>query len=66
MMGWTTDPKLERLQAIAERSPTLRDQFAMAALSGLLANPETHWRNIDDAGKEAYIFADSAMEAREK
>lgn len=39
---------------------TLRDQFAMAALQGLLAF------SGDASAKEAYLFADMMLEARKK
>jgi hypothetical protein len=47
---------------------TLRDEFAMAALTGLLANPaleptiKKHGASWFD--KNAYLFADAMMEAR--
>lgn len=47
--------------------PCLRDQFAMAALTGILANPGCnpagHW-NADRAN-DAYQFADTMLAARE-
>ena len=50
-----------------KNQPTLRDLFAMAALQGLLANPET---NLDYGRKTyadlAYNHADDMLEARKK
>ena len=68
-----TDPLVsdETLQHIAEcegapfitvrSEPTLRDQFAMAALTGILARRPT---SREDAAEEAYAYADAMMEAR--
>lgn len=46
-------------------TPTLRDQFAMAALQGILAGAD---RNMEDSelAKQAYWAADAMMEARKK
>lgn len=48
--------------------PTLRDQFAMAAITGMLASePLQEWHNFGFYGwaaKAAYICADAMMEAR--
>jgi rubredoxin len=44
---------------VMEPHATLRDQFAMAALTGLLADPD-----MKDCVKCSYIFADAMMEAR--
>lgn len=41
---------------------TLRDQFAMAALTGLLANPDA--AKYKDRAEVAYNYADAMMEAR--
>jgi len=41
---------------------TLRDQFAMAALTGLLASCKTH--RVDIYVRDAYQMADAMMEAR--
>jgi hypothetical protein len=50
-----------------KNQPALRDLFAMAALQGLLANPDTNL----DYGKKiyagvAYRHADDMLEARKK
>jgi len=50
-------------EILSDRLPTLRDQFAMAALQGLLASEP----NIpaEPAVKAAYEYADEALKARE-
>jgi hypothetical protein len=42
----------------------LRDQFAMAALTGLLANPDAA-KYSKDRTEVAYEFADAMLKARE-
>jgi hypothetical protein len=58
-----------RLKPI-EPSPeakTLRDEFAMAALTGLLANAvDDGSMGAEDWASDAYLFADKMMEARKK
>jgi hypothetical protein len=58
-----------RLKPI-EPSPetkTLRDEFAMAALSGRLANAvDDGSMDVEDWVSDAYLFADKMMEARNK
>lgn len=61
-----------------ENTPTLRDQFAMAALTGLLANSggpvqanpmsATGYANHDAAGVAAWAYeiADAMLKEREK
>ncbi len=44
---------------------TLRDEMAMAALSGMLGHPETNGF-YDDFARHAYAYADAMMEARKK
>jgi len=44
--------------------PTLRDQFAMAALTGLLASCKTDC--VDVYVKDAYQMADAMLEARKE
>jgi hypothetical protein len=45
-----------------QNASTLRDQFAMAALTGLLANPDA--AKYKDRAEVAYNYADAMMEAR--
>lgn len=52
-----------------EQQPTLRDQFAMAALTGMMsaANSEGEWTHcISSASELAYRAADAMLEARDK
>ena len=44
---------------------TLRDQFAMAALNGLLATTSESGQSLEDYTKWAYKYADAMMEARD-
>jgi hypothetical protein len=53
------DPQTQRITLIPD-GPTLRDQFAMAALTGLLTGGFNH----KAAAGVAYDVADSMMEAR--
>jgi hypothetical protein len=51
----------------APEAKTLRDEFAMAALTGLLANAVNNGRmGAEDWASDAYLFADKMMEARKK
>ena len=43
-----------------------RDQFAMAALQGILAAHPEQRHTTSGATKQAYIYADAMMEARKK
>jgi len=52
-----------------EEKGTLRDQFAMAALTGLLTNPgclNQHPPAYADYAERVYKYADAMMEARKK
>lgn len=52
-----------------EESPTLRDLFAMSALTGLVSLHASNGARIfrvPELGPEAYKIADSMMEARKK
>ena len=44
--------------------PTLRDQFAMAALTGLISRAPDFM--IPDLSQKAYRFADAMLEARKE
>ena len=51
----------------APEAKTLRDEFAMAALTGLLANSvDDGSMGAEDWASDAYLFADKMMEARKK
>lgn len=44
----------------------LRDTFAAAALTGMLADPSANNTNFEMVTKEAYRFADAMLKAREE
>ena len=48
----------------APKTATLRDQFAMAALTGIMANHES-WGNAQERAERAYEIADAMMKERE-
>lgn len=52
-----------RLTVLSEQ-PTLRDQFAMAALTGLLSTSHGQAESVVDQADTAYRYADAMMEAR--
>jgi hypothetical protein len=56
----------EMLKGIRTENPTLRDQFAMAALTGLLAAELEYDNPADHMAKQAYIAADAMLKAREE
>lgn len=53
------------LDKIKENQPTLRDQFAMAALQGLLSCESTNG-NHELFAKQAYAYADAMLEVRKE
>ena len=52
------------IEAMGWSQPSLRDQFAMAALTGIEANHET-WGNPQERATRAYELADAMLMARE-
>jgi hypothetical protein len=52
-----------RLQIDTQKKASLRDQFAMAAMAGLLAD-NTKDMYINDCAESAYKYADAMMEKR--
>ena len=52
----TEQQKLERL----------RDEFAMAAIQGMCAHPDTWGKGGQGIAREAYVIADAALKAREQ
>jgi hypothetical protein len=44
--------------------PTLRDHFAMAALTGNMANPNIRFQSFDEMATESYQMADAMTKAR--
>ena len=55
---------LKHQLAMARQKKTLRDEFAMAALTGLIADPTGP--NYSDVPEKAYRFADAMMKERMK
>jgi hypothetical protein len=55
----------EEVEELAQPSSTMRDQFAMAALTGLLAQRRTLPEDMDLAASLAYTLADAMLKARE-
>jgi hypothetical protein len=55
--------ELKQSLAQAKQKKTLRDEFAMAALTGLLANPNLASRSFEEC---AYEFADGMLKERHK
>jgi len=60
----TQDRAVRRRMMKEEQTQELRDQFAMAALTGLLAHHINHWEWKDYA-RGAYYAADAMLKARE-
>lgn len=50
---------------VTERVPTLRDQFAMAALTGLLAAPDLKDCRGPEIVEAAWEYANAMMKARD-
>ena len=66
-MSGETKQRISELEAeiarLKEAQPTLRDQFAMAALTGVISiNPAP--RSFTGIAEFSYLAADSMMEAR--
>ena len=57
---------VEAEQAGKQARAELRDRFAMAALTGLLAAGDHHVYNRDEAAAEAWKQADAMLKAREE
>jgi hypothetical protein len=56
--------KLERYEPIPPEQPTLRDRFAMAALTGMLAEGSWVLEKLAISNR-AYRFADEMLESRD-
>ena len=54
---------LIQMQIEAQDGPSLRDQFAMAALAGMFANPEIDF-DYGPGAESAYKQADAMLRAR--
>lgn len=59
-----TDMYLRPVHTGAGEMKTLRDEFAMAALQGILADSEVKPRSIDDLSGWCYKVADAMLAAR--
>lgn len=57
--------KADELVLIEIDTPTLRDQFAMAAIPALLADRDSPAVYLADVAKAAYDLADAMLAARE-
>jgi len=51
---WAAFPEIE----------TMRDKFAMAALTGITMSPEKAFDNLEDVARGAYLLASAMLEAR--
>ena len=56
--------ELKNALAMAKQKKTLRDEFAMAALTGYVSNHDEFF--IDDVVKSCYIIADAMLKERMK
>ena len=56
--------ELKNQLAMAKQKKTLRDEFAMAALTGYVSNHDEFF--IDDVVKSCYIIADAMLKERMK
>lgn len=67
LLGLASDKvdELEHMLAKATEKPTLRDQFAMAALTGFTSCPAFDETNYDGYVKGAYIIADAMLAERQ-
>lgn len=71
MDAWSTVIGQRTMESICsisrdmEKLPTLRDQFAMAALQGLIACETTHG-NHEEFAEWAYEYADAMIAARKE
>jgi hypothetical protein len=55
-----------QLSDILDNEITLRDQFAMAALTGVVASSKFSTRETEDSASFCYEIADAMLEARKK
>lgn len=61
--------RLREIRDVVVEQPTLRDQFAVAALTGIvstLALNDTSTGEVKDSAQLAYEFADAMLAAREE
>ena len=57
---------LDLIRGMERDRLTLRDQFAMAALTGFMGSGDCATGNHDATAKLAYRFADAMLEARKE
>lgn len=58
--------QVDRLKGNRKENPTLRDQFAMVALHGMVTRVSWPGDEKNDAAKAAYTYADAMMKHREQ
>lgn len=56
----------QNVDKLGRNHPTLRDQFAMATLNGLLANSNFSFDTEDSLAKYCYKVADEMLAARQE
>ncbi len=65
--GYLVVTSMSDVNAVKVLESDLRDQFAMAALPGLISNKHNEeWYSCESACNEAYQYADAMMKAREE
>lgn len=57
---------LYRHERVSLPGMSLRDYFAVAALTGMKANPEANADGFDDFARWAYAYADAMLAARKE
>ena len=58
---------LKRVVADMAQKPTLRDKFAMAALTGIVTRPATYYggEQFAEFANDAYVIADAMLKERD-
>lgn len=64
VVKWQNSARQSRPSAVAPPAQTLRDRLAMAAMAGMLANPDSNLSKADLYAEDAYLIADAMMRAR--
>ena len=68
MAGGDTKQRINELESeimrLKEAQPTLRDQFAMAALTGILSNSSVQRQPSWELAFDSFLLADAMMDAR--
>lgn len=65
ILGQSTEYFIGKSEKQLPEQKTLRDEFAMAALTGLIANPQ-NMNALKQNAEAAYRYADAMLEARKK